>query len=75
MFVTYCAYELKCNVQSIPSIMSSVQYGMVTRLVQCCTTLVQCCTTFDDKILKAVKLGASKLHPLYSRYDQSHNTC
>ena len=30
MFVTYCAYELKCNVRSIPSIMS---YGMVTRLV------------------------------------------
>ncbi len=54
MFVTYCAYELKCNVQSIPSIMSSVQYGMVTRLVQCCTA-------FDDKILKAVKLEASKL--------------
>ena len=34
--------------------MSSVQYGMVTRLAQCCTA-------FDDKILKAVKLEASKL--------------
>jgi hypothetical protein len=54
MFVTYCAYELKCNVRSIPSIMSSIRYGMVTRLVQCCTA-------FDDEILKAVKLGASKL--------------
>ena len=54
MFVTYCAYELKCNVRSIPSIMSSIRYGMVTRWVQCCTA-------FDDEILKAVKLGASKL--------------
>jgi hypothetical protein len=54
MFVTYCAYKLKCNVRSITSIMSSVQYGMVTRLVQCCTA-------FDEKIWNAVKLEASTL--------------
>lgn len=54
MFVTYCAYELKCNARSIPSIMSGVRYGMVTRLVQCCSA-------FDDEILKAVKQGISKL--------------
>jgi hypothetical protein len=41
MFVTYCVYELKCNVRSIPSIMFNIRYGMVTRLVQCCTA-------FDD---------------------------
>ena len=65
MFVTYCAYELKCNVRSIPSIMSSIRYGMVTRLVHCCTA-------FDDEILKAVKLGASKLLPVLFDHACNH---
>ena len=54
MFVSYCAYELKCNVRPIPGIMSGLQHGMVQRLVTCCTV-------FDDELLKTVKQGVSKL--------------
>ena len=54
MFVSYCAYELKCNVRSIPGIMSGLRKGMVRRLVPCCEA-------FDDELLKTVKQGVSKL--------------
>lgn len=33
MSVTYCAYKIKCNVGSIPSIMSGIRHGMVTRWI------------------------------------------
>jgi hypothetical protein len=59
MFVSYCAYELKWNVRLIPSVMSGIRHGMVTRLVP-----------FDDELLTTVKQGVSKLHqnksPMYS---------
>ena len=54
MFVSYCAYELKCNVRSIPGIMSGLRNGMVQRLVHCCAA-------FDDELLKTVKQGVSRL--------------
>ena len=54
MFVSYCAYELKCNVRSIPGIMSGLRNGMVHRLVPCCAA-------FDDELLKTVKQGVSRL--------------
>ena len=54
MFVTYCATELKCNVRSIPAIMSALHHCMVARLVKCCKV-------FDDDLLKNIKQGISQL--------------
>ena len=54
MFVTYCAQELKCNVRSIPSIMSALRHGMVSRLVKCCNA-------FDNELLKSVKQGIAHM--------------
>ena len=54
MFVSYCAYEIKYNVRSIPGIMSGLQNRMVQRLVTCCAA-------FDDELLKTVKQGVSRL--------------
>ena len=54
MFVRYCAYEIKCNVRSIPGTMSGLRHGTVERLVTCCAA-------FDDELLKTVKQGVSKL--------------
>jgi hypothetical protein len=54
MFVTYCAQELKCNIRSIPSIMSALRHGMVSRLVKCCHA-------FDNELLKSVKQGIAHL--------------
>jgi hypothetical protein len=48
MFVTYLAHELKCNERSIPSKMSALRHGMVTRLVKCCNA-------FDNDLLRSVK--------------------
>lgn len=53
MFVSYCAYDLQCNVRSIPSIMSAVRKGMLVRFVNC--------AVFDSDLLKAVKQGAARL--------------
>jgi hypothetical protein len=50
MFVAYCAQEIKCHVRSIPSIMSALRNGMVSRLVKCCHA-------FDNELLKSVKQG------------------
>ena len=50
MFVTYCASELKCNVRSVPAIMSALRHCMVARFVKCCKV-------FDDDLLKNVKHG------------------
>lgn len=49
MFVT-----LKCNVRSIPSIMSGIRHEMATRLVSCCSV-------FDNEVLKSVKQGVFRL--------------
>jgi len=61
MFVTYLAHELKCNVRSIPSKMSALRHGMVSRLVKCCNA-------FDNDLLRSVKQGISLLpapsHPV-----------
>ena len=54
MFVTYCAQELKCNVRSIPSIMSALRHGMVSRLVKFCNA-------FDNELLKSVKQGIAHM--------------
>jgi len=54
MFVTYCAHELKCNVRSIPAIMSALRHGMVSRLVKCCNV-------FDNDLLRTVKQGIAHL--------------
>ena len=54
MFVTYCAQEIKCNIRSIPSIMSALRHGMVSRLVKCCHA-------FDNELLKSVKQGIAHL--------------
>lgn len=62
MFVSYYAYEIKCNVRSIPGIMSGLWHGMVERLVTCCAV-------FDDELLKTVKQGVSKLPA------PAHRTC
>jgi len=53
MFVSYCAYDLQCNVRSIPSIMSAVRKGILLRFVNC--------DVFDSDLLKAVKQGAARL--------------
>ena len=62
MFVSHYAYEIKCNVRSIPGIMSGLWHGMVERLVTCCAV-------FDDELLKTVKQGVSKLPA------PAHRTC
>ena len=54
MFVTYLAHELRCNVRSIPSKMSALRHGMVSRLVKCCNA-------FDNDLLRSVKQGISLL--------------
>ena len=54
MFVTYYATELKCNVRSVPAIMSALRHCMVARFVKCCKV-------FDDDLLKNVKHGISQL--------------
>ena len=54
MFVTYCATELKCNVRSVPAIMSAQRHGMGARFVKCCKV-------FDDNLLKNVKQEISHL--------------
>ena len=54
MFITYCAQELKCNLRSIPSIMSALRHGMVSRLVKCCNA-------FDNELLKSVKQGIAHM--------------
>jgi hypothetical protein len=40
MFVSYCVYELKINIRSIPSILSALRYSFLTKLVDC--------SAFDD---------------------------
>jgi hypothetical protein len=54
MFVTYLAHELRCNVRSIPSKMSAIRHGMVSRLVKCCNV-------FDNDLLRLVKQGIALL--------------
>jgi hypothetical protein len=54
MFVTYLAHELRCNVRSIPSKMSALRHGMVSRLVKCCNV-------FDNDLLRSVKQGIALL--------------
>ena len=54
MFITYCATELKCNVRSVPAIMSALRHCMIARFVKCCKV-------FDDDLLKNVKQGISHL--------------
>jgi hypothetical protein len=54
MFVTYLAHELRCNIRSIPSKMSALRHGMVSRLVKCCNA-------FDNDLLRSVKQGISLL--------------
>ena len=54
MFVTYCAHELRCNLRSIPRIMSALRHGMVSRLVKCCNA-------FDNDLLRSVKQGIAHL--------------
>lgn len=54
MFVAYCAQEIKCHVRSIPSIMSALRHGMVSRLVKCCHA-------FDNELLKSVKQGIAHM--------------
>ena len=73
MFVTYCAQELKCNVRSIPSIMSALRHGMVSRLVKCCNA-------FDNELLKIrqarhcsyASSGAPNTVALYIGHDKAH---
>ena len=54
MFVTYCAQELRCNVRSIPSIMSALRHGMASRLIKCCNV-------FDNELLRTVKQGITHM--------------
>ena len=44
IFVAYCAHEIKRHVRSIPSILSALRHGMVSRLVKCCNA-------FDNELL------------------------
>jgi len=44
MFVAYCAHEIKRHVRSIPSNLSALRHGMVSRLVKCCNA-------FDNELL------------------------
>ena len=53
MFVSYCVFELRCNVRSIPRIMSAVRYAFVVRLVDS--------TAFDDPLLRTVKQGVANM--------------
>ena len=54
MFVAYLAHELKCNVRSIPSKMSALRHGMISRFVKCCNA-------FDNDLLRSVKQGIALL--------------
>ena len=54
MFVTYLAHELRCNVRSIPSKMSALHHGMVSRFVKYCNA-------FDNDLLRSVKQGIALL--------------
>ena len=67
MFVTYCAQELKCNVRSIPSIMSALRHGMVSRLVKCCNA-------FDNELLKSIKQGIAHM-PTESKALRTEQGC
>ena len=54
MFATYLAHELRCNIRSIPSKMSALRHGLVSRLVKCCNA-------FDNDLLRSVKQGIALL--------------
>lgn len=53
MFVSYCVYQLRCNIRSIPRIMSALRYAFVIKLVDC--------SVFDDTLLRTVKQGVNNI--------------
>ncbi len=53
MFVSYCVYELKTNIRSIPRIMSALRYSFLLKLTDC--------SAFDDPFLRAVKQGVARM--------------
>ena len=53
MFVSHCVYYLKCNIRSIPRIMSALRYAFVIKLLDC--------TAFDDPLLRTVKQGVANM--------------
>lgn len=53
MFVSYCVFELRCNIRSIPEIMSALRYAFVIKLVDC--------APFYDPLLRTVKQGVANM--------------
>jgi hypothetical protein len=53
MFVSYCVFELKTNIRSIPGILSALRYSFLTRLVDC--------SAFDDPFFRAVNTGVANM--------------
>lgn len=57
MFVSYCAIDLKCNIRSIPGIMSTLRWQFVARVVDY--------DVFDDDLLKFSLLHAKNIRRDY----------
>ena len=53
MFVSYCVFELRCNIHLIPGIMSALRYAYLIKLVNS--------TPFDDPLLRTVKEGVANM--------------
>jgi hypothetical protein len=53
MFVSYCVFKLRCNIRTIPGIMSALRYAFVIKLVDS--------TAFDDPLLRTVKQGVANM--------------
>ena len=53
MFVSYCVFELKTNIRSIPRIMSALRYSFLIKRIDC--------SAFDDPFLRAVKQGVARM--------------
>ena len=53
MFVSHCILELKCNIRSMPGIMSALKWEYLARVIVT--------TAFNDPLLQAMMKGVAKL--------------
>jgi hypothetical protein len=54
MIVSYCVFELKTNIRSIPATMAALRWCLEVKFVNC--------AAFDDDLLKMVKQGIARMH-------------
>ena len=69
MFVSYCAYELKCNVRSIPGIMSGLRNGVSPVLRSIRWWIIK---DSQARRVQITSAGASNARAMYIRNDQPH---